>query len=404
MNQPATEDAAPSWLQPSWRKLGLAAAVAAAGFFLPQEIPLEWYPLNEPGTDLNYLEIACAADVNGEVRIDYDVASDGHQPVDSIRWPISPTSQTYTYAFPLPDAPITEMSVVPPRDGSLTIRQLRIINRRGEEIRRFPRDLFKIQRGITEIIPLPDGLKLVATPGAADPSVRLELFVPILPEGMNHRNLLRGLLSSGYLAMMLTIPLLAVLFVFYRPRRWRDFFLHAAFLASLALLFSAVGNRGLIRNSLRYARYIPPVAQPGLKLEVDLAGSFHFPAQLLWDAGQGMGEATSVRTSYEPHEGLQTLRFALPPGPIQSLRLDPADSPGAWTIRGVRVVDHGQHTRLKLPLSDLTSVREFSRFEIDAAGLHLATPAGASDPIIGFKPEAVAALNRLLAPASASRP
>jgi len=261
--------------------------------------------------------------------------------------------------------------------------------------------LFKIERGIAAIEPLPDGLKLVAIPGAPDPSIRLELFVPIIPEGMNHRNLLRCMLSTGYLAMMLTILLLAVLFVFYRPRSWRDFLLHAGFLAGLALMFSAVGNRGLIRNSIRYARYVPPVAQPGLKLEVDVAGSFRFPAQLLWDAGQGMSEATSARTGYEPHTGLQTLRFALPATPIQSLRFDPADSPGQWTVRGVRIVDHGQRTRLALPLSDLTSVREFNRFEIDETGLHLATPAGASDPIIGFKPEAVAAINRLLSPAPA---
>jgi hypothetical protein len=296
------------------------------------------------------------------------------------------------------------MRLAPPKDGSLTIQQMRIINRRDEEIRRFPRDLFQVERGVAEIAPLPDGLKLMATPGAADPSVRIELFSSIVPVGLNHRNLLRCLLSTGYLALMLAILLLAVLFVFHRPRGWRDFFIHAAFLASLAVVFSAVGNRGLIRNSIRYARYVPPVAQPGLKLEVDLAGSFRFPAQLLWDAGQGMSEATSVRTGYEPHEGLQTLRFALPATALQSLRFDPADSSGQWTVRGVRIVDHGQRTRLKLPLSDLTSVRQFNRFEIDEAGLHLATPADASDPIVGFKPEAVAAINRLLVPAAASRP
>jgi len=398
MNQPAADQARSSWLQPTWRHLAFAAAIAAGGFILPQDIPLEWYPLNNPGTDINYLEIACAADANGEVEIQYDLARIGHRPIDAIRWPISPTVQTYTYTFPLPDAPVTEMRVSPPQASSLNIRQMRIINRRGEEIRRFPRDLFQPLQGIAAIEPLPDGWQIAAAAGAANPSTRIELFVPIIPEGMNHRNLLRCLLSTGYLAMMLTILLLAVLFVFYRPRGWRDFLLHAAFLATLALLFSAVGNRGLIRNSLRYARYVPPVPSPGLSLEIDVASSFRFPAQLFWDTGAGMSESTSTRATYEPHDDLQTLRFALPATPVKALRLDPGDSAGQWTVRGLRLVDHGQRTRLSLPLDVLVPVREIDRLEVSDDRLHLATTRSASDPITEFKPETVAAISRQLSP------
>jgi hypothetical protein len=135
----------PSWLRPSWARLLVAGLVALIGFLIPQEIPLEWYPLNNPGTDINYLEISCASNVNGEVQIRYDPWLFGSRPFDNITIPISPTTQTFTYTFPLPDLPIVEMSVLPPKDGELTIRQMRIINRRNEEIRRFTRDLFRIQ-------------------------------------------------------------------------------------------------------------------------------------------------------------------------------------------------------------------------------------------------------------------
>ncbi|MEY3775203.1 MAG: hypothetical protein RLZZ129_1983, partial [Verrucomicrobiota bacterium] len=227
MTAPTAASPEPSWLGPSWSRLALAAVLAVMGFLLPQEVPLEWYPLNEPGTDIHYLEIACASNVNGEVQIRYDPWLLGSRPFDNITFPISPTTRTFTYTFPLPDLPIVEMSVLPPKDGELTIRQLRIINRRGEEIRRFTHDLFRIQPGLAAIEPLPEGWKLVAAPEAPAPAARIELFSPIVPVGMNHRNLLRGLLSTGYLAGMLFILLMAVLTATWRPRGWREFFIHA---------------------------------------------------------------------------------------------------------------------------------------------------------------------------------
>src|SRR3954471_357349 len=84
-----------SWLAPSWGRLALATVAAIVAFGLPQEIPLEWYPLNEPGTDINYLEISCKSDVSGNVQIRYDVGRLGSRPFDNILWPVSPTDQTF---------------------------------------------------------------------------------------------------------------------------------------------------------------------------------------------------------------------------------------------------------------------------------------------------------------------
>ncbi len=398
MNAPAAEavNEAGRWLQPSWTRLGLAAMVAAGAFFLPQEVPLEWYPLNNPGTDINYLEISCAANVTGEVQIFYNLST-GINQLNSIKFPISPTTQTYTYTFPLPDAPITELRVDPlSLGGALTIRQMRIINRRGEEIRRFTRDMFRARHEIAVIAPLPDGWKLVSSVDATDPYARIELFSPIIPVGKDHRNLLRCLLSTGYLAMMLWILLLAVLFTFYRPKGSRDLFTHLGFMAGLALVFAFVGNRGLIKNSVHYARYVAPKIPPGLSLEFDLESSRPTSSQLFWDSGSGLSESESERQAYEPHQGLQTLRFTLPTKPLKNLRFDPSDSEGRLEIRGIRVVDAGQNTRAVLPPSSLQAVRDIARIETEAEKLVIEIPQDGKDPITHFTPAALAMVNRAI--------
>jgi hypothetical protein len=386
-----------AWHDPTWPRLALAGLVALLGFLLPQAVPLEWYPLNQPGTDINYLEISCAASIAGTVEIRYDLARNGHRPIDTISWPISPTAQTYTYTFPLPDAPIVELRVLPPAGGELTIRQMRIINRRNEEIRRFTADLFRIERDVTAVVPLSEGWKLVAAPGGSAPSARIELFSPIIPVGQDHRNLLRCFLSAGYLSLMLWILLLAVLFVFYRPKTWRDLLGHLGFMAAIAILFAIVGNRGLIRNSIAYARYSPPAIPPGLKLEFDLVSGDPSQAQLFWDTGNGFNEAESVRQNHEPHQGQQTLRFLLPEKMPQRFRFDPRDNEGWLKIRGIRLVDAGQRTQAVLPLNSLLPERDIATLEAEPDGTTLKTAAGASDPITDFTPEALEIIRRALA-------
>jgi len=255
--------------KPSWHRALFAFAVALAGFCLPQEVPLEWYPLNEPGNDTNYLEISCASDANGQVQIFYDTGK-GWNELNSIRFPISPTTQTFTYTFPLPDAPITAMRLTPGASGStLTIRQMRIIDRRGVEMRRFTGEMFKPLSQIASISPSSDGWKIAAETNATVPTVDIQLIAPTLAKGIDHRNFLRCLYSSSYLALMLWILLLAVLFTFYRPENRGDAFSHVGFMALLAVMFSIVGNRGIIKNSIRYAQFVPPAIQPGFALEVD---------------------------------------------------------------------------------------------------------------------------------------
>jgi hypothetical protein len=426
MSETSTADSA---FQPTWRRGLIAVALALAGFFLPQEVPLEWYPLNEPGQDILYLEISCASDKNGDFQVYYNTTN-GINELDKISVPISPTTQTYTYTFPLKDAPITELRLDPVGDGgALTVRQLRIIDRRGTEIQRFTREDIVPLNQIAGVMALADGWKITSAPGSNDPFTRIQLNIPIIAQGIHHRNFLRCLYSWSYLALMLWILLLAVLFTFYRPigltrskprtqnqdaeqpsdpgdlggkssarkSGWTDLLLHVGFMAGIALLFAFVGNRGLIKNSVHYARFVPPVVSPGAQLQVDLATDHPLVAQLFWDLGRGFNETDSARRDYEPHPGLQTLRFPLPPGPLQALRFDPLDGEARLVLRGLRVVDPAGRTLAVLPLTSLEAAQDIARHTATEEVLTVDTAPGRKDPILHFSPAAVSAVNQALA-------
>jgi hypothetical protein len=245
--------------QPTWCRGLLALVVAAIGFMLPQALPLEYRSLNNPSSGLNYLEITCAANVQGETNVYLDNGR-GFNELEKIRWPIGPSASAYTYTFPLPDAPLRHLRLDPfvSGAGEFTITNFRIINRRGEEIHRFTKEDFQPTHQIDAIIPTNGGWKLVVGAQADDPHLQVQLPRPIVPEGMNERNLKRCLLSSGYLALMLWILLLAVYFALRLHSNRRAIARAVIFLALIALLFSLVGNRGLIKHSIRYARYSPP--------------------------------------------------------------------------------------------------------------------------------------------------
>lgn len=240
--------------QPTWCRGLLVTVVAAIGFLLPQEVPLEYYSLNNPSYGLQYLEITCAANVPGETNVYLDTGR-GFNEIERIRWPISPSQSAYTYAFPLPDAPLFKLRLDPfvSGAGEFTITNFRIINRRGDEIHRFSQNDCELSHGIDAVMPADSGWKLVVKSQASDPYAQVKLLRPIIPDGMNARNLKRCLLSCGYLALMLWIFLLAVYFAARLHRDARTIFRAGAFLALMAVLFALGANRGLIRNSVRYA-------------------------------------------------------------------------------------------------------------------------------------------------------
>ncbi|HEY4301527.1 MAG TPA: hypothetical protein VGM73_11675 [Candidatus Didemnitutus sp.] len=234
--------------------------IAGAGFFAPQSVPLAWFPLNDPGLDVLYLQVTGNVDRAGTVSV-YCDATRGTRRWDAITWAITPTPRSYTYTFPLPDAPIVRFRVDPIGHGAtLHVDQMRILNRRGEEVRRFSRASFFPNHQIAAITSDGDGWNITSTPDAIDPFTMIDHEAPLVPVGMNERNLRRCLLSTGYLAGMLWILLVAVLFVVAPPANSRELASRLAFIVWLALLAALVGNRGLIRDSVHYARFHPPAA------------------------------------------------------------------------------------------------------------------------------------------------
>lgn len=395
MSQPSSEisEVTPDLFRPSKARGLIAAVVAVAAYFIPQEIPLEYYSLNNPGTDINYLEISCASDKTGEVQIFHNLTR-GINQLDSIRFPIGPSEQSYTYTFPLPDAPLLELRLDPPAAGTkLFIRQMRIINRRNEEIRRFTRDEFQSLNQIASLEPAPEGWTFASAPDSNDPFARASLAAAIVPVGMNHRNLLRCLLSAGYLSMMLWIILLAVFFAFRRPEPWKKTAASMSFLALLAVLFSVVGNRGLIRNSIHYARFVPAPLKPGLQLEFDVSSSSSSNVQLFWDVGAGISQEQSVRRNYESHTGEQTIRFPLPDQPLRGLRFDPREGGGSLKVREIRLTDSASRVLRVLPLDCLTPEHDIATASVKDDVLLVEMPPGANDPIMTFKATQIDEIN-----------
>jgi hypothetical protein len=247
-------------LRPSGRQLLVALALAIGAFFLPQDAALEWYPLNDPSPGTLQLEITCASNVDGMMQIFYE---NGPR-LRTIDVPMAKTGAAYTYTFPLTDAPLTSLRIDPffMGPGELTVTRLRLIERHGKELVAFPASAVVPNMWVQSIQPAGNGWKIIAAANAADPYVALTLPRPVIPAGMNERNLQRCLLSTGYLAGMLWLILLIVLTILHRDAGLRALVRPALFLALLALFSGIVGNRGLIRESLQSAR-----------LAVELSGS-----------------------------------------------------------------------------------------------------------------------------------
>jgi len=376
-----------------WWLAGLAWLLSLGAFFVPQRIPLEWYPLNEPGTDIHYLEIKCASNADGWVTLWYDITH-GWSDIDQIRFPISPTEQTYTYTFPLPDAPMIGLrldSVA--KGGALTVHHMRIINRRSEEVRNFPIESLEAVQGIASIQSLPPGWVVKSTPDATTPTVLIEPFSMIQPVGMTGRNVHRCLLSTGYLAGMLVILMLAVTSAFWRPTGWCDFVGHIALLALIAVPFSAVGNRGLIRNTIRYAAYEPVERAPQPTLEITIVADRSSETQLYWDTGAGFAEEESLHRSCvrvnEPH----VLRFPLPDQPLRTLRFDPARSPCAIRIVKIEVTDGRSPGGTEIPSGAFTPVNQIATLAPSPGGLLIESTADANDPYVHFEAGALETIN-----------
>jgi hypothetical protein len=252
-------------LCPTWIKTAVVVMVAVFAFFVPQEVPLEYYPLNNPSSGRNYIEVKCSANVRGEVKIYLDFGS-GLNELNAIAWPVGPGQTAFTYVFPLSDAPLVGMRLDPftGGGGELRIDEFRIIDDRQKEVRRFGPDDFGDLHQIQAITGNSDGWKIVVPPGADDPSAQVHIGRSIIPEGLNERNAKRCLLSVGYLWGMLWLAMLAI---YSALRLWSSFsgaVQSICFLLLISFCFAVAGNRGLLKNTVRYATLAAHLEKAGL--------------------------------------------------------------------------------------------------------------------------------------------
>lgn len=390
-------DSSSNWFQPSRLRILIAVIAAGICFCLPQQVPLEWLPLKDDGENALYLELSCASDKEGTVAILYDLTT-GFSAFNSLTFPIAQTGQLFTYTFPLPAAPITGFRIVPVADGgTLWVRQLRIIDRRGNEERRFTRENFFSSQGIEKIAAWEDGWSVKSASGSVNPILRLPLATPIVARDINRRNFVRSALSTGYVALVLSVFLAAVAVIFVRPANGKGLLASMLFMVAISALFATVANRALIRNSLRYAQFRSPPAAARLTLEIDLVSSSPSPTQIFWDIGHGINGDDSHRQTLESHRALQTVRFTLPLQEVKELRYDPRDNAGSVRISGIRVVDSTQITRAVLPLDVFQPVREIAECRLDGGThLHVLTTPAATDAILMFRPDALDRINHAI--------
>ncbi len=338
---------------PSWKRLLFVALLAFGAFFIPQKIALDWYPLNEPGNDIHYLEATLRTNTTGTIRILYDCGFGFIEPY-SITIPVASSDMAFTYIFPLPDAPIRKLFIDPPdAPGELEFTRFRIINRREEEVRNFSPDEFKISPGL-QLQPTPHGWKLVAnTSTSSDAGADID-FKPIRPIGMNARNFKRCLLSWSYLSFMLWLIVLAIYLIFLNHLRGKDILRSTAFLLLVCALMSVVGNRGLIKNSNRISSFKPVKVPPGHTLELVMASAQLGEVQLTTKISSVSSTPQVFSTPLAPHPNLQTVRFTLPEGTMLyevSLEI-PA---GCVKIMSLRLIDGGKYTAVEIPVAQLSS-------------------------------------------------
>ncbi len=345
------DDNAVDLFAPSWKRLFFAATLAFVAFLLPQEIALEWYPLNEPGNDIHYLEVTMRASNTGTVRFVYDCGF-GFVPPYDITVPIAPSDMAFTYTFPLPDGPLRKLFIDPPdAPGELEFTRLRIINRREEEMRNFFPDEFKVSPGL-DLQRTEHGWKLVADANTSfDAGADID-FSPIRPVGMNGRNFLRCLLSWSYLSFMLWLIVLAIYFVFLSHRRGKDILKAVAFLLIVCCFFSFVGNRGLIKNAWHISKKKPVSIPAGHELVLEIAAQEPGRVNLLKTPGASPIPATTTSQMLAGDFRLQTLRFPLTSGSaLKELQLELP--PGRVKLMPLRLLDGGKYTRVEIPVSSL---------------------------------------------------
>jgi len=176
----------------------------------------------------------------------------GYRALEQIVVPVSHTHQSLTYTLPLLDAPLCGLRLTAvDRPGVLVLERVRLIDRAERELHAVVPGDYALTAGGGFVVDR-DVVRLAS--GTQPAAVGLRLPHPLVPEGMNARNFQRCFRSWAYLTGMLALILGCVAWLAGRRLTWRQGLRLAAFIFLLSGLFSAVAQRGLLKNSITSAR------------------------------------------------------------------------------------------------------------------------------------------------------
>ncbi len=104
--------------------------------------------------------------------------------------------------------------------------------------------------------------------------------------------------------------------------------------------------------------------------------------QLFWDLGRGYGENDSSRQPLKIEPAPVVYRYMMPMGDIKSLRLDPIDGVGTFTLSHAEIVNYrGQIVHSFLP-ADFKAFSQIARLEVQGDTLVVQTTPDARDPVL----------------------
>ncbi len=104
--------------------------------------------------------------------------------------------------------------------------------------------------------------------------------------------------------------------------------------------------------------------------------------QLFWDLGRGYGENDSSRQPLKIEPAPVVYRYMMPMGDIKSLRLDPIDGVGTFTLSHAEIVNYRGRVVHSFRPADFKAFSQIARLEVQGDTLVVQTTPDARDPVL----------------------
>jgi hypothetical protein len=150
--------------------------------------------------------------------------------------------------------------------------------------------------------------------------------------------------------------------------------------AAIVVLFVGLVIAPLLAVAIASTFLFPP---GGRTLEIEMRASAGQYAQVFWSSDYSMSQDRSSLAPLHPQtHAFETLRFQLPPDPLEIVRFDPMETPGEVVIRAIRVVDAEGRTVRSLDPSLLMPLNQIAAIRHDNDGARIITTPDANDAML----------------------